>query len=214
MLTKRDLLRSAALAAISVTATKSAPASAQTSARWPEVFEAKDIAEEGFIYGLPLVMNYAVMHEFAVDTKSSQFKAPFNEINNRAPRRYPGRHGGHHAEQRHTLLDALAGFARGADGDLGAGGRKEALLLGAAHRRQYLQLWLHRQPRHGDRARRLSRRRPRLERRERLRESRRSSHRRRRSRSPFSAPSSSIPKTCRTSRRSRPATRCSRFPRS
>ena len=27
-------------------------------------------------------MNYAVMHEFAVDTKSSQFKAPFNQINN------------------------------------------------------------------------------------------------------------------------------------
>ena len=27
-------------------------------------------------------MNYAVMNEFAVDTKSSQFKAPFNEINN------------------------------------------------------------------------------------------------------------------------------------
>ena len=82
MLTKRDLLRSAALAALGVTATKSAPASAQTSARWPEVFEAKGIAEEGFIYGLPLVMNYAVMQEFAVDTKSSQFKAPFNEINN------------------------------------------------------------------------------------------------------------------------------------
>ena len=82
MLTKRDLLRSAALAALSVTATKSAPVSAQTSARWPEVFEAKDIAEEGFIYGLPLVMNYAVMQEFAVDRNSGQFKAPFNEINN------------------------------------------------------------------------------------------------------------------------------------
>ena len=27
-------------------------------------------------------MNYAVMYEFAVDTKSSQFKAPFNQINN------------------------------------------------------------------------------------------------------------------------------------
>jgi hypothetical protein len=40
------------------------------------------IAEEGFIYGLPIVMNYAVMNEFAVDTKSSQFKAPFNQINN------------------------------------------------------------------------------------------------------------------------------------
>src|SRR5205814_370851 len=48
----------------------------------PGISETKAIAEEGFIYGLPLVMNYAVMNEFAVDTKSSQFKAPFNEINN------------------------------------------------------------------------------------------------------------------------------------
>jgi hypothetical protein len=44
----------------------------------PGIEETKAIAEEGFIYGLPLVMNYAVMYEFAVDTKSSQFKAPFN----------------------------------------------------------------------------------------------------------------------------------------
>jgi len=48
----------------------------------PSIAETKAIAEEGFIYGLPLVMNYAVMNEFAVDTKSSQYKAPFNEINN------------------------------------------------------------------------------------------------------------------------------------
>lgn len=44
--------------------------------------EAKDIAEKGFVYGLPLVMNYAVMQEFAVDKTSGQFKAPFNEISN------------------------------------------------------------------------------------------------------------------------------------
>ena len=48
----------------------------------PSIEQTKAIAEEGFIYGLPLVMNYAVMNEFAVDTKSSQFKAPFNEIHN------------------------------------------------------------------------------------------------------------------------------------
>ena len=48
----------------------------------PSIAEVKAIAEEGFIYGLPLVMNYAVMNEFAIDKKSSQFKAPFNEINN------------------------------------------------------------------------------------------------------------------------------------
>ena len=46
--------------------------------------QTKAIAEEGFIYGLPLVMNYAVMNEFAVDTKSSQFKAPFNQLHNDA----------------------------------------------------------------------------------------------------------------------------------
>jgi len=40
----------------------------------------KALAEEGFIYGLPLVMNYAVMYEYAVDSKSSQFKAPFNHM--------------------------------------------------------------------------------------------------------------------------------------
>jgi hypothetical protein len=44
--------------------------------------ETKAIAEEGFIYGLPIVMNYAVMYEFAVDSKGSQFKAPFNQILN------------------------------------------------------------------------------------------------------------------------------------
>ncbi|MDP9629128.1 UNVERIFIED_ORG: hypothetical protein J2W85_001189 [Ensifer adhaerens] len=49
---------------------------------YPGIIEAKDIAEEGFIYGLPLVMIYAVMQEFAVDKNSGQFKAPFNEIGN------------------------------------------------------------------------------------------------------------------------------------
>ena len=82
MLTKRDLLRSAAIAAFAATAAKSAPAMAQNNPEWPRLLEAKDTAEEGFIYGLPLVMYYAVMQEFAVDKNSGQFKAPFNEINN------------------------------------------------------------------------------------------------------------------------------------
>ena len=82
MLTKRDLLCSAAMAALAAMTAKSAPALAQNKAGWPSLLEAKDIAEEGFIYGLPLVMNYAVMQEFAVDRNSGQFKAPFNEIQN------------------------------------------------------------------------------------------------------------------------------------
>src|SRR5450755_4061129 len=48
----------------------------------PGIEETKQIAEEGFIYGLPIVMNYAVMYQFAVDRNSSQFKAPFNQIKN------------------------------------------------------------------------------------------------------------------------------------
>ncbi len=48
----------------------------------PGIAETKAIAEEGFIYGLPIVMNYAIMHEFAIDKDSGQFKAPFNTINN------------------------------------------------------------------------------------------------------------------------------------
>jgi hypothetical protein len=46
--------------------------------------ETKAIAEEGFIYGLPIVMNYAVMYEYCVDKNSGQYKAPFNQISNEA----------------------------------------------------------------------------------------------------------------------------------
>jgi hypothetical protein len=84
MLTKRDLLRSAALAAITASTAKSVPVQAQTSAERPGFLKAKDIAEAGFIYGLPIVMGYGVMYEFAVDRNSGQFKAPFNQIANAA----------------------------------------------------------------------------------------------------------------------------------
>jgi len=48
----------------------------------PSIEEVKAIAEEGFIYGLPLVMNYTANYEFWVDKNSSQYKAPFNELVN------------------------------------------------------------------------------------------------------------------------------------
>jgi hypothetical protein len=84
MFTKRDLLRSAALAAITASTAKSVPVLAQTSADRPGFLKAKDIAEAGFIYGLPIVMGYGVMYEFALDRNSGQFKAPFNQIANAA----------------------------------------------------------------------------------------------------------------------------------
>jgi hypothetical protein len=84
MLTKRNLLRSTALAAIAAATAKTVPVTAQTRAEWPNLIETKAIAEEGFIYGLPIVMNYAVMYEYCVNKNSGQYKAPFNEINNEA----------------------------------------------------------------------------------------------------------------------------------
>lgn len=50
----------------------------------PGILETKAIAEEAFIYGLPLVMNYAVMNEFVIDKNSGQYKAPFNTVSNEA----------------------------------------------------------------------------------------------------------------------------------
>src|SRR5215813_2742773 len=46
--------------------------------------ETKAIAEEGFIYGLPIVMNYGVMYDYCVDKNSGQYKGPFNRIANEA----------------------------------------------------------------------------------------------------------------------------------
>jgi len=48
----------------------------------PSLSEVKAIAEEGFVYGLPIVMNYAVQYDFVIDRNSGQWKAPFNEISN------------------------------------------------------------------------------------------------------------------------------------
>jgi len=59
-------------------------AAANRADKKPDIAETKTIAEEGFIFGLPIVMNYAVMYEYAVDRNSGQFKAPFNEIMNEA----------------------------------------------------------------------------------------------------------------------------------
>ena len=50
----------------------------------PGIEEIKAIAEEVFIFGLPLVVNYAVMQEYSVNKDSGQYKAPFNEIHNEA----------------------------------------------------------------------------------------------------------------------------------
>ena len=40
------------------------------------------IAEEAFIYGFPMVMNYGVGFEYFIDKASPQYKAPFNQLYN------------------------------------------------------------------------------------------------------------------------------------
>ena len=88
----------------------------------PGIAETKAIAEEGFIYGLPIVMNYAVMNEYAVDSNSGQFKAPFNQINNEA-RVFTYKDTAIVTPNSDTPYSIrLAGSARRADGALGPGG--------------------------------------------------------------------------------------------
>ena len=41
---------------------------------------ARAIAEEAFIYGFPLVVNYETLYDFNVDKASPQYKGPFNRV--------------------------------------------------------------------------------------------------------------------------------------
>jgi len=66
----------AALALATSTVSRAQPASA--------VKEAASIAEEAYLYGFPMIVGYKVLYEFNVDRDSGQFKAPFNQINNKA----------------------------------------------------------------------------------------------------------------------------------
>ena len=50
----------------------------------PGILETKAIAEEGLIYGLPLVMYYTSTYELFVDPTSSQYKAPIGTLTNEA----------------------------------------------------------------------------------------------------------------------------------
>ena len=84
MLTKRDLLRSAALAAITATTTKPGELKAQAGVG-PE--EARAIAKDAYVYGFPMVDNYRIQHAYFVDAKNPEFKAPWNQLTN-IPRVY------------------------------------------------------------------------------------------------------------------------------
>jgi hypothetical protein len=46
--------------------------------------ETAQIAEEAFIYGFPMVMNYAVFYDYFIDKSSPAYKAPINQLYNTA----------------------------------------------------------------------------------------------------------------------------------
>ena len=56
----------------------------QTDKDKPGIVAIKDIAQEAYIYGFPMLMNYGVMHAYFIDKNSGQYKAPFNTIYNEA----------------------------------------------------------------------------------------------------------------------------------
>jgi hypothetical protein len=77
----RKTLRWLALTALAVTGPGTVRGAAQEKLGKDE---ARQIAEEAFVYGFPMVMGYGILYEYAVDTKSDQYKAPFNRISNTA----------------------------------------------------------------------------------------------------------------------------------
>ncbi|MFN0127504.1 MAG: DUF1254 domain-containing protein [Verrucomicrobiales bacterium] len=68
---------------VAFTAT-SLSAVACASAQTPGVATTKTIAEEAFIYGFPLVMNYKVFHDTFLDPQAEGYKGPMNQIHNEA----------------------------------------------------------------------------------------------------------------------------------
>src|ERR1051326_4183774 len=85
MRTTKRIFTSAALAgAIAITIFTGSATLATVPAADITPSETKAIAEDGFIYGLPIVMNYAVMYAYAIDKGNLEFKAPFNQIKNEA----------------------------------------------------------------------------------------------------------------------------------
>lgn len=76
-----------AAAVVVVLASLATPASAQNPTPVLTADEVQATSQEAILYGLPLVMLYSIMNEYAINKDSDQFKAPFNQIRNE-PRVY------------------------------------------------------------------------------------------------------------------------------
>ncbi|WP_426290046.1 hypothetical protein [Sphingomonas sp. DC5200-3] len=72
------ILATVILAAVGTTGCRNA----EKAAAAPADVDMQGIAEEAFIYGYPIVMNYGVMYESNIDEKSSQFRGGMNKLVN------------------------------------------------------------------------------------------------------------------------------------
>jgi hypothetical protein len=52
----------------------------QQSQSGPAPEEAREIAKEAHLYGLPVVTNYQTMYKQAIDTDNPDYRAPFNVL--------------------------------------------------------------------------------------------------------------------------------------
>jgi hypothetical protein len=52
----------------------------------PGIEETKQVVQDGFVYGLPIVMYYTSAYELFVDPTSGQFKAPIGKLTQRRVR--------------------------------------------------------------------------------------------------------------------------------
>jgi hypothetical protein len=76
---KTKLLKFAAACFAAVALLGAVPCTAQEKL---DKGEAKQIAEEAYIYAFPMVMNYGTLYEYFIDKSSPQYKCPFNEVFN------------------------------------------------------------------------------------------------------------------------------------
>ena len=160
--------------------------------------EIQQIAEEAFIYGFPMVMNYAMFYEYFVDKSAPAVQGAVQQLYNTA-RVYTPKDTTIVTPNSDTPYSFVAMDLRAEPFVLcNPEIEKVALLLGAAHRHVHVQLRLHGQPHHRQRRRLLHDRGPALEGREARRASTRCSAARPTSRSRSSARSSSIRPTSTT----------------
>jgi hypothetical protein len=79
-LMKTQLLRLMAVAVAFLIAIGMMPGMAQMAQAQSDKADTAQIAEEAYIYGFPMVMNYAVFYQYFIDKSDPSYKAPLNQI--------------------------------------------------------------------------------------------------------------------------------------